>query len=668
MPELGAKQVTRENSFIGIRWFLTSLTFGLLGLAVSGGTAAAQSGSQSAKWYSQDLAGLTAEAGGLADGGLAGLALNRAANAPLAKGGPLSKVGPILADLYREHEAYLEQGSLKAQARTFQSKAPLLRTRGDMVVIDAVAAGDPSALKRDLDALGLTDAAVFEHMVSGRLPIAALDEVAGLTSLRFARPAMAMSLRGSVKSEGVPAMRVPRARKRYGVNGTGMRIGVLSDSYDCLGGAAADIASRDLPKSEDITILDDSACPGIDEGRAMMQLISDVAPRAEFAFHTAFLGQASFARGIKELAAVDNGGADVVVDDIIFFAEPMFQDGIIARAVNRVKAQGVPYFSAAGNGGRGAWDSGNRGFVSSGFTGLFGGLLHDFDPGGGSDPLQSFVVGTGQTIIIFQWDQPFASASIGGSPGSGSDLDFIVATPGGGSIITVSAADNFGGDAIEAVALINSGPPAGVDIAIELFSGPAPGLMKYVIFGPGSNDVNDPPSSFPSQDQTFSGTLYGHANAAGAMAVGAASFRKTPAFGVSPPKIEPFSAAGGTPIHFTNKGKRISPVIRLKPEIVAPDGTSTTFFGSRNKFGVFNPKRNHFFGTSAAAPHAAALAALMLELDPDLEVDRLYDILKETATDMNDPATGGFDSGFDFGTGHGLIDAFKALNRVDKAK
>ena len=220
----------------------------------------------------------------------------------------------------------------------------------------------------------------------------------------------------------------------------------------------------------------------------------------------------------------------------------------------------------------------------------------------------------------------------------------------------------------EVVELPNSGPPMNVGIAFELSSGPAPGFMKYVIIGPGSNDAQDPPGSFPAEYQTHSGTIYGHPNAAGAMAVGAASFRKTPAFGVSPPKIEPFSSAGGTPIHFNKKGQRINPVIRLKPEIVAPDGVITTFFGSRNKFGVFNPNKNHFFGTSAAAPHAAAVAALMLEVDPNLKVNKLYSFLKKTAIDMNDPATGGFDTGFDFGTGHGLIDAVKAIKRVDNAK
>jgi hypothetical protein len=81
-------------------------------------------------------------------------------------------------------------------------------------------------------------------------------------------------------------------------------------------------------------VLDDSACPtAIDEGRAMMQLITDLAPGADQAFHTAFGGQAAFAQGILDLA---NAGCRIIVDDILYLAEPMFQDGIIAQTVNAV--------------------------------------------------------------------------------------------------------------------------------------------------------------------------------------------------------------------------------------------------------------------------------------------------------------------------------------------
>lgn len=39
----------------------------------------------------------------------------------------------------------------------------------------------------------------------------------------------------------------------------------------------------------------------------------------------------------------------MIVDDITYFAEPMYQDGVIANAVNTVNARGVSYFSSAGN-------------------------------------------------------------------------------------------------------------------------------------------------------------------------------------------------------------------------------------------------------------------------------------------------------------------------------
>ena len=76
-------------------------------------------------------------------------------------------------------------------------------------------------------------------------------------------------------------------------------------------------------------------------------------PPAPLAFQTA-RGQASFAQGIIDLA---DAGAKVIIDDVLYFAEPMFQDGIVAQAVDLVKARGVSYFSAAGNDGRQSYES-----------------------------------------------------------------------------------------------------------------------------------------------------------------------------------------------------------------------------------------------------------------------------------------------------------------------
>jgi subtilisin family serine protease len=66
------------------------------------------------------------------------------------------------------------------------------------------------------------------------------------------------------------------------------------------------------------------------------------------------------------------------------------------------------------------------------------------------------------------------------------------------------------------------------------------------------------------------------------------------------------------------------------------------------------PQFPNFFGTSAAAPAAAAIAALMLEAQPSLSVLEVYKILRETAIDF-------LDFGFDFDSGYGLCNAPAAV-------
>jgi subtilisin family serine protease len=83
-----------------------------------------------------------------------------------------------------------------------------------------------------------------------------------------------------------------------------------------------------------------------------------------------------------------------------------------------------------------------------------------------------------------------------------------------------------------------------------------------------------------------------------------------------------------------------------KPEIVAPDDVTTTVPGFSN-----------FFGTSAAAPHAAGVAALLLQGKPILTPGKLYRILENTAIDMGSP-------GFDNNSGFGLIQADVAFGTV----
>jgi hypothetical protein len=508
------------------------------------------------------------------------------------------------------------------------------------VAIDATASGSAAVLLADLQKLGLTGGAAFGRMVSGRLPIGSLVAAAGLPSLKFVRPVQAGTGVGNVDSQGDAAMGTDLLRTVQGVDGTGVLVGTMSDSYNCLGGAAGDVASNDLPAGVN-NLAEGTPCAGppvrTDEGRAMMQLIHDVAPGAQQAFHTAFSGQADFAQGIVDLQVA---GADIINDDVFYFAEPFYQDGIIAQAVDQVVAAGVAYFSLAGNFGRRAYESG---FRDSGANGC-GGRLHDFDPGPGVDTAQQVTIPAGQQVTLsFQWDQPFFSVS--GGLGSTNNMD-ICLLDNTNTVVASSTNNNVGGDPVEVFSFTNPMAATNTTFTVQLsrVAGANPGRMKYMDYR-GNIGINE--------FATNSSTLVAHANATNAEAVGAAFYNNTPVFGTNPPVREGFSSGGGTPILFDTAGAAIAPVTRQKPRIVAPDGTNTTFFGND----IADPGNGsdtdtfpNFFGTSAATPHAAAFAALLLDANPALTPAQIYTQLETTAIDMG-PA------GFDFDTGFGFIQA-----------
>ncbi len=557
------------------------------------------------------------------------------------KTGAPPKVGKALQELHADFLSFKKRKSHSDKA-AFKARSPMTRLSNGHVVIDAIAKGDPEALKEELVGLGLKHAAVFGQVVSGLLPIEAIERLPECRYLNVARPALAATNVGLVTSQGDVAQRSDVARSGFGVDGSGVTVGVLSDSFDCLGGAAADAASGDLPPLAAIDVLDDAACPASDEGRAMMQIVRDVAPGASLSFHTAFLGVANFAQGILDLAAA---GADIITDDIIYFAEPMFQDGPIAQAVDAVRAAGVAYFSSAGNDARQSYENPFRGVVADGFE------FHDFDPGAGVDLLQRvFIPAGGSLLISFQWDSPAASA---GGPGSPNDLDIYLTDDPATVFLAASTEFNLGLDPVEILFFQNtSGVGRFFNLLIHRAIGPDPGKIKYVRFS----------DSIPVEFDTQSSASFGHANAAGAEAVGATFWANTPAFGVTPPALNFFSSRGGTPILFDTAGNPLpAPEIRDKPGVVGPDGGGTTFFGG----GDVEPDGFlDFFGTSASVAHVAGAAALLKSANPALTPAEIIAALRNTALDMDDPDTGGFDTGFDFATGFGFIQADLALQSV----
>ena len=131
-----------------------------------------------------------------------------------------------------------------------------------------------------------------------------------------------------------------------GYNGTGVRVGILSDSFNTSGNGSymADQVSGDLPGTSNtvgfttpVNVLqDDPNSGGTDEGRAMLQIIHHVAPGATLGFATAFVSEAGFAQNITNLATpVSQGGAfgaNVITDDVGYFDEHTLLPGRRRRA------------------------------------------------------------------------------------------------------------------------------------------------------------------------------------------------------------------------------------------------------------------------------------------------------------------------------------------------
>jgi subtilisin family serine protease len=595
-------------------------------------------------------------------------------------------------------------GVSRVRARGLPSDE-VLGIRNGYVLVTAYGA-DPQALRVELEAKGLINAKVHGRSVSGRAPIERIGEMAEIRGLTYMKQSIPVSQAGLVTSQGDKAMYSDLARQQLGFDGTGVRVGVLSDSYNCLPGpsepgvrfttAEEDIANGDLPA--DVRVLAEGAdckeeLSHSDEGRAMMQIIHDVAPGAALSFYSAFNGQEDFANGILQLAA---DGAKVIVDDVRYLDEPAFENGVIAKAVNTVKKQGVTYFTSAGNDGRMSYESAFRPSTVNGAEGI----RHDFDPGEGVDTLQHISLpGVGIGRIDVHWDDPSISAN--GVKGAASDLDVIFYDMNGqplplcidetyeGSICQIpGVASNVGHDAIESalVLYLSVEPnPAVVDIqiGIEVRSGAAPKRIKYMhtaLFN-------------VKEYETRSSMIAGHANAEGAEAVAAAWWYDTAAYGAANHPIcnyacvNSYSSAGGTPLIFDDKGERRSkPYIGFKPGITGPDGGNTTFFSLLETIQAPGEPDDfpNFYGTSAAAPHVAAVAALMLDqrardiaagrrfggpqqLTPDAIIAALRrsaDDIKHRALEMDDAEKTQVirnGEGFDFDSGFGFVNAQKAL-------
>jgi hypothetical protein len=631
--------------------------------------------------------------------------------ADLSRHAPLARPDHVLSDLH----------SLSPAARFAQISAG----GPAYVAIDATTHGDPQRLEASLVSLGLQRPAVYSNDVGGLLPIGQLGAAAARGEVASIRAAMSRRRAGVVASQGDFAQRSSVVRTNYPtLLGTGVTVGVLSDSFDCYAVYAApgsgvpvsgyegyayngftadyatDVSTGALPANVDV--LEEASCmsyytppqtpqnspnpPFSDEGRAMLQIVHAVAPGAGLSFYTAENSEADFASGIGKLATA---GAKVIADDIGYFDEPFFQDGLVAQAVDAVEAQGVAYVSAAGNDSDLSYQNTAPSFAAVSSSGSNAGEhLLNFDRTGATDttalPITIPAIPPGDFVaVVVEWDQPYVTGSPG-SPGATSSIDLCITGGTGadtitdydGNAVSCTGPNAVGSDAYQIMIIGNPANASGnsAQQTLSIVVGLATNSSGTIV--PGRLIVSVEDDGLGSTINSFatnSATIQGHPGAAGAAAVGAAFYFQTPACGTTTAVLEPYSSLGGAPILFNTSGTRLAaPLIRQKPDFVGPDGANDTFLGFQltpqalPPTGVTVPANAmpsqcqnvasypNFFGTSAATPHAAGIAALMLQVDPSATPSQIYSSLRSSALPMGTPSP-------NFSSGYGFIQADTAL-------
>ena len=566
------------------------------------------------------------------------------------------KMDSALVDLTRAANSGQLQNATRRQAlpdsvRDFadQNVAP------DQTLFVVIKGQVSDALSAFIQARGGTEISVFPQYdtLTARVPVSELGAIASRADVRTIGPrerattnrhqlspdelrerlknrpkSGASTNAGSATWEGVAAHKAGAAHSA-GHTGAGTQICVLSDGVASL---AARQASGDLPAT--ITVLPGQAGSG-DEGTAMLEIVHDMAPGASLYFATANPSAAQFATNI---VALRTAGCDIIVDDVTYFNEGAFQDGPVAQAVNQVTAAGALFFSSAANSGN--KNDGTSGTFEGDFVASALPIPAAVQSAYGADPIQLHAFGSNNyttltratNYVSLKWSDPLG--------GSGNDYDLIVTNSDGSTRLGWSWGNQTGTQDPFEFTSRTPEYPVGSRIYIVKYSGATRALRLDTHRG-----------RITPADST-AGSTFGH-NAAGsgisvaAVDIYTASGPGGTFTGGAANPVQDYSSDGPRRMFYHPNGTAITPGNLLfgtnggttlqKVDMAAGDcGTTTT------------PGFITFCGTSAAAPAAAAIAALIKGANPGATNAQILSAMNASALDIEAP-------GWDRDSGAGIV-------------
>lgn len=463
--------------------------------------------------------------------------------------------------------------------------------------VTAVAVLEPGAaaddLRADVERAGGTVVGVAAEpgWVKLRLPASALRQVAALPAVRRLR-APYYPQRKAVASEGASLIRAPEFVARTGADGAGVTVAILDAAYQGL----ADKIGSELPADTEVSGFVRERLDGYDDahGTACAEIVHDVAPGARLLI----LG---FEDGVSYVEALNTliDRSIPIVSHSIGFDNLYPADGSspFSRAVNVVARGGTLFVTAAGN------EAGR--YYKGGYADADANRVIEFTGGGELLPIG---VLAGGSSVILRWDDAYGSASqdydlfvvrreFRDNPVFGEDNPAIVASSqdlqdGTQDPLEVLTLEIEQDELLYAVIRYDGAAPARSDQSFSLWSEGG----VHPDFAAGASTLTLP------------------ADATGAVAVAAVNLELG---------LEGFSSRGPT-----DDG-------RVKPDLAAPDGVSTSSYGPLE-----------FYGTSAATPHVAGAAALILSSQPAERGAALRAKLERATASGGDPAAKNNDVGF----------------------
>jgi hypothetical protein len=541
-----------------------------------------------------------------------------------------SKIPTMLRDAAAQAGAAVS--AKRSMAASPQTRALDIDSRGRIGVQINAAAPLNAQQEASLTSLGVTvetNSADFKEipgadlpntgLVSASVPYDKLDAVASLGWVSALRPTLRPQVDvGPVTAEAVQLHKADQAQAA-GLTGRGQKIGAISGDVDHL---AESVARGELPP--DVQVLRQADYTD-DEGTAMLEIIHDMAPDAKLAYASTRNSNAEYVEAFHVLAAA---GVTMIAEDIALDDEPVFQQGIGAATAEALARHGIWVSSSSGNlATRHAprVQAAGTGAGPGGVTGPFTDCPTDPDNVvklRGDDTTYNLTLAPGATILpTLQWSEPRAIYPTAGQGGF-TDLNLYLMDASGTRCLAVSNAvqANGVGDTIEQFTYENTtGATQPVQLVVDVqgtsTARTAPTLdLKWRALSAGVV-TNDPAERAGSLNPDSN--YLGFATSAGAV---------NASVSVNPANIpvEPFSAAGPVELFSTTRcpGGRPGPCTGIAgsprigfpaPNWAASDGVSVSGVGP---FGSGTCPTSvtgqcRFFGTSASAPSAAGVAALI---------------------------------------------------------